>query len=214
MIVSRGGGSLEDLLPFYDEEVVKAIADSEMPVISAVGHEIDVTLTDLAADVRAPTPSAAAEMVAASRDDLLRRVRDAASGMRDVIAGRLERIRLVMERFSPENLERHLRFLIQPTMQRFDDAREQLGNGMKEKVTAARHRLQLALSELQAHSPLGVLERGYAVVTHIPTGKIVLSSAQASPGDDLRIRLHKGGFESKVTKITDENKEPGNHEEL
>lgn len=198
LIVGRGGGSLEDLLPFYDEAVVRAIADSEIPVISAVGHEIDITLADLAADVRAPTPSAAAELVAASREDLLRRVLEAASVIREAVTGRIDRIRLILDRFSPENLERNFRYLIQPCLLRFDEARDQLKTAMDNLLTGHRHRMEMSAGELRAHSPLDILKRGFAVVTHLPTGKIMLSSEQASIGDDVRIRLHKGSLLGEV----------------
>ncbi|HUI69131.1 MAG TPA: exodeoxyribonuclease VII large subunit, partial [Spirochaetia bacterium] len=104
IIVGRGGGSLEDLLPFSSEIVVRAIAASPVPVISAVGHETDVTLSDLAADIRAPTPSAAAEMVSASSAELLARVTGLASSLEDVMNQRLERIKLLLGQFAPENL--------------------------------------------------------------------------------------------------------------
>ena len=198
LIVGRGGGSLEDLLPFYDEAVVRAIADSEIPVISAVGHEIDITLADLAADVRAPTPSAAAELVAASREDLLRRVLEAASVIREAVTGRIDRIRLILDRFSPENLERNFRYLIQPCLLRFDEARDQLKTAMDNLLTVHRHRMEMSAGELRAHSPLDILKRGFAVVTHLPTGKIMLSSEQASIGDDVSIRLHKGSLLGEV----------------
>ena len=198
LIVGRGGGSLEDLLPFYDEAVVRAIADSEIPVISAVGHEIDITLADLAADVRAPTPSAAAELVAASREDLLKRVLEAVSVMREAVTGRIDRIRLILDRFSPENLERNFRYLIQPCLLRFDEARDQLKTAMDNLLTGYRHRMEMITGELRAHSPLDILKRGFAVVTHLPTGKIMLSSEQASIGDDVRIRLHKGSLLGEV----------------
>jgi exodeoxyribonuclease VII large subunit len=198
LIVGRGGGSLEDLLPFYDEAVVRAIADSEIPVISAVGHEIDITLADLAADVRAPTPSAAAELVAASREDLLRRVLEATSVIREAVTGRIDRIRLILDRFSPENLERNFRYLIQPCLLRFDEAGDQLKTAIENLLTGHRHRMEMSTGELRAHSPLDILKRGFAVVTHIPTGKIMLSSEQASIGDDVRIRLHKGSLLGEV----------------
>src|SRR5271157_3684894 len=112
IIVGRGGGSLEDLMPFSSEIVVRAIASSRTPVISAVGHETDVTLSDLAADVRAPTPSAAAEMVAASRADLLARVHGMQDSMAAAMRQRTERVRLLMSPFASVNLERNVRLFI------------------------------------------------------------------------------------------------------
>jgi exodeoxyribonuclease VII large subunit len=106
LIVGRGGGSLEDLLSFSSERVVRAIAASRIPVISAVGHETDVTLADFAADVRAPTPSAAAELVAASRAELASRVGALESGISSSLRRRLERVRLLLSQFTGENLAR------------------------------------------------------------------------------------------------------------
>jgi exodeoxyribonuclease VII large subunit len=198
LIVGRGGGSLEDLLPFYEEEVVRAIAQSQIPIISAVGHEIDITLSDLAADVRAPTPSAAAEIVTASRDELLRRIRETASSVIQAVSRRVERGRLLLTGFSSENLERNFRLLTQPYLLRYDDAKEALESGFKETLTQAAHRLEVISKELQAHSPLNVLKRGFSVVTHVPTGKIVRSSGQAKEGDALDIKLYSGKLLAQV----------------
>jgi exodeoxyribonuclease VII large subunit len=198
LIVGRGGGSLEDLLPFYEEEVVRAIADSEIPVISAVGHEIDMALSDLAADLRAPTPSAAAELVTASRDELLRRVRESAASFYDALSRRVERAHLILDGFSRENLERNFRLLIQPNLMRFDDAKEALESGMRAILTECAHRLEVVTREMQAHSPLDVLKRGFSVITHVPTGKILRSSSQAEEGDSLDIRLYSGKLLAEV----------------
>ncbi len=198
IIVGRGGGSLEDLLPFSSEVVVRAIAASRTPVISAVGHETDVTLSDLAADVRAPTPSAAAEMVAASRVELLARVR----GMQEAIASgvrqRLERVRILLGHFAAENLERNVHVFLQPLSQRTDDAREELEQAFRELATALRHRHDLAFRELSSYSPLAILERGYAVVTHEPSGAILLSADSVRRGDTVSIRLARGGMHATV----------------
>jgi exodeoxyribonuclease VII large subunit len=192
IIVGRGGGSLEDLMPFSSEIVVRAIASSKTPVISAVGHETDVTLSDLAADVRAPTPSAAAEMVAASRAELLSRVLGMQDSMARGIRQRAERVRLLMGQFAAESLERNVRLFVQPLSQRTDLAREELLQGFREMLTARRHRCSLASRELVSYSPLEILARGYAVVTHEPTGKILLASDIANRGDRLSIRLSRG----------------------
>ena len=198
LIVGRGGGSLEDLLPFYEEEVVRAIAQSQIPIISAVGHEIDITLSDLAADVRAPTPSVAAEIVTASRDELLRRIRETVSSFNQAVSRRVEKGRLLLTAFSRENLERNFRLLTQPYLLRYDDAKEALESGCKDTLTKAAHKLEVIAKELQAHSPLNVLKRGFSVVTHVPTGKIVRSSSQAKRGDELDIKLYSGKLLAEV----------------
>ena len=198
IIVGRGGGSLEDLLPFSSEVVVRAIAAAETPVISAVGHETDTTLSDLAADVRAPTPSAAAELVAAPRAELLGRVASARGSMMDSVRQRMERVRLLLAPFAPENLERNLRLLVQPASQRVDDAWDELSTAFRGLLTATRHRLQLCSRELGSYSPLDILARGYAVVTHDATGRVLLSPDPAHAGDSLSIRLSRGGIRAVV----------------
>jgi len=198
IIVGRGGGSLEDLAPFSSEVVVRAIAAAATPVISAVGHETDVTLSDLAADVRAPTPSAAAELVAAPRAELLARVSSARDSMMDSVHQRMERVRLLLAPFAPQNLERNLRLLVQPASQRTDEAREGLTAAFRDLLTNGRHRLQLSSRELASYSPLEILARGYAVVTHGPTGRILLSPEPVRRGDPLSIRLARGGIRAAV----------------
>jgi exodeoxyribonuclease VII large subunit len=198
IIVGRGGGSLEDLLPFSSELVVRAIAASAIPVISAVGHETDVTLSDLVADVRAPTPSAAAEIVAASRTELLARVNGLKFVMQKTIGQRLERIRLLLAQFAPEALMRNVRVFLQPVSQRADYAREELLQGMRDMLLGKAHRLALASRELASYSPLAVLERGYAVVTQESTGKVLLSPEGVQRGEALSIRLARGGMRATV----------------
>ena len=204
LIVGRGGGSLEDLLPFSEEIVARAVAESQIPVISAVGHEIDTSLSDLAADVRAPTPSAAAEIVSGSREELLRRTAELENTIRQSLKQRLERIRLILERFSPENLNRNFRLLTQPYLLRYDDARESLAQNMRDRLTAARHAMELAARELEAHSPLAILERGFAVVTHRPSGSILRSSRPVAPGDTIDVRLFSGRLAADVKEKKDE----------
>jgi exodeoxyribonuclease VII large subunit len=201
IIVGRGGGSLEDLMAFSSEAVVRAIAASRTPVISAVGHETDITLSDLAADVRAPTPSAAAEMVAASRAELLGRVRGMQEAMAAGIRQRTERARLLMGPFAAENLERSVRQFFQPLSQRLDDAREELLHSFREMVTTRRHRHALASRELASSSPLAILARGYAVVTHGLTGKTLLSADQVNVGERVAIKLSRGGISANVEEI-------------
>jgi exodeoxyribonuclease VII large subunit len=198
IIVARGGGSLEDLLPFSSEIVVRTIAASPVPVISAVGHETDITLSDLAADVRAPTPSAAAEIVAASSAELLAQVDGFMSVMEGSIHQRLEKIHLLLGQFDPESLERNVRLFLQPCLQRLDDAQEGLGLGFQGKLAEMRHRYELAARELESYSPFAVLQRGYAVVSHEKTQKVLLSAHGVKNGDGLQIRLARGGMRATV----------------
>jgi len=198
IIIGRGGGSLEDLLPFSSERVVRAIAASELPVISAVGHETDVTLSDFAADIRAPTPSAAAELVAAPRAELLARVGGLQSMLERDMRQRLEKVRLLLGQFASENLERNVRIFLQPVAQRVDYAAEALLQGFRGVAMGCRHRFELASRELASYSPVAILSRGYAVVTHERTGAILLSPKTVRPGDALSIKLSEGGMRATV----------------
>jgi exodeoxyribonuclease VII large subunit len=131
IIVGRGGGSIEDLAAFSDEAVVRAVAASSIPVISAVGHEIDWSLCDLAADLRAPTPSAAAELVSEHAEDVIARVAAAAGRLEDGMRSRLDRAFMAIRYFSAEALEMRLERIQQPLRQRFDDAKESLVYGIR-----------------------------------------------------------------------------------
>ena len=193
LIVGRGGGSLEDLLAFSDEEVVRAVAGSNIPVISAVGHEIDWALTDFAADLRAPTPSAAAELVSESRGRLLEQIESLGAGLTEEIRRRLERSRAVIGQFDPESLELRFRRVLQPRLQRFDDLKEELVLGMRDALVRSRHRFDLSVLSLEASSPQAVLARGYAVVRKAETGRTVRDSRELAAGDRVALQFAKGG---------------------
>jgi len=198
LIVTRGGGSLEDLLPFYEESVVQAIADSRIPVISAVGHEIDTTLTDLVADVRAPTPSAAAEMVSASRLELIAQLAAIRNGITEALQSRVQRIRLLLSQFTPDNLVRNFQIYVQPYALEVEEAREQLKIAMERLLVPSRHRLDLLSQAMVSNSPLAVLQRGYAVVSNEKTGHVLMSSRQVDAEDIVQIRLHQGRLRAAV----------------
>lgn len=210
LIVGRGGGSLEDLLPFSEEIVVRAVANSTIPVISAVGHEIDWALSDFAADLRAPTPSAAAELVSANRHETLEMVQGYRKLLSDSIQSRLERARLLLKPFAPEHLEFRFRAILQPRLVRFDDAKETLLFAMKERLTGARRKLELALNTLESSNPLAILERGYAVVQDAATGKIIRRSRDTEPGQVLQIRPMEGLFTARTETILSEGDTDGN----
>ncbi|MCL2069511.1 MAG: exodeoxyribonuclease VII large subunit [Treponema sp.] len=195
LIVGRGGGSLEDLLPFSEEVLVRALAASEIPVISAVGHEIDWSLCDLAADLRAPTPSAAAELVSAHREEVLESVRALGHTLYSTVKNRMERARLLIRPFSAAELEHRFRSILQPRLMRFDAAKDALIENMQERAAELRRRLDLARTGLEASSPLAILERGFSVVMPIrdgKTGAAIRRAADIKPGERLVVRPMEG----------------------
>lgn len=212
IIVARGGGSLEDLLPFYEECVVRAVADSPLPVISGVGHEIDFSLTDLAADFRAPTPSAAAEVVSSRAEELKERVRTLKNGLITEMENRLKMARLLIKPFSPEELEKSFYTYLEPLMMRLDDGKEDLLRAMESKIEIEKHRLELIKSELIHASPLNLLERGFARVTD-EEGKTVLDASKLSRDDELNIRLMRGSAKTIVKEIYPNKRGVTNNEE-
>ncbi len=204
IVVTRGGGSLEDLLPFSDERVVRAIAAAETVVVSAVGHEVDNTLCDLAADHRAATPSAAGELVAAARTELQRRVTALHADLASSLTARLQRFRLTLDRFRPDSLERSLRLITHPVQQRLDEARTELTAGVSRRLQGLRHRLELAAQAVAAASPDAILGRGYALVTDAASGRYVTSARQVRRAQEVRVRLHRSSFSATVNATSEE----------
>jgi exodeoxyribonuclease VII large subunit len=197
MIVTRGGGSIEDLWCFNDEAVAKAIRRSQIPVVTGIGHEIDFTIADFAADVRAPTPSAAAELVVPDRRTLLlalntssRRLRHAAARQLERVQGKYQQLLARLERAHPGNR-------LAQQVQRLDELDMRLRRSWVTRHTTATQRLQLAQRSLNAISPLATLQRGYAIVTG-PNGAAVTAAAQLKAGDDITARLASGTIAAKV----------------
>lgn len=196
LIVGRGGGSLEDLLPFSDEGVVRAVASSRIPIVSAVGHEVDTALSDYAADLRAPTPSAAAELVTPLKEDLYDFLQDSTAEMYEILINRIAHGRLLMQTFSLEAMELHLRKMMAPLIQRFDTSRDTLCDEMKNRLAKAKNRLILAEHKLESANPQKILDRGFAIVRNKRNGKIIKAADEVSKGTILEIRLSKGSIEA------------------
>ena len=204
LIVARGGGSIEDLWAFNDERLARAIAASPLPVISAVGHETDVTIADFVADLRAPTPSAAAEMVVGQRDELCQRVDDlTARAMAAVERGMEERrARLTM-------LARHLA-LLSPAAhlirqaERLQAIRQRLQAWWQLSHTLRTERLGRAASTLQSLSPLGILARGYSICFALPERRIIRAAAEVQAGGRIAVRLDRGELECMVQGVHSE----------
>ena len=202
LIVGRGGGSLEDLLPFSEEDVVRAVADSRIPVISAVGHEIDTSLSDLAADLQAPTPSAAAELVSKNREELSVRVETYRDQLISRIGNRIERISLLLRQFSTENLENRFRQVMQPYQLILDDCKEGILRSMKDQLVRTGHKVELLTQSLEGNSPKSIMARGYAVVSERENGRVLKNSAETWPGELIDIRLYQGHLAAEITDIS------------
>ena len=199
LIVGRGGGSLEDLLPFSDEGVVRAIAASGIPVVSAVGHEIDWALSDFAADVRAPTPSAAAELVVPQMDDILEEIEAQKDELYTTIENRVQRLRLMVKSFTPENMELQFRTIEQPLMVRYDAARQALLDNMQDRLDDTRRHIKECTTILETCNPQTIFDRGYSMVTDSETGKVIRSSSETTSGKNISIRPAHGTISATVT---------------
>lgn len=186
LIVGRGGGSLEDLLPFSEEIVVRAIADSHIPVVSAVGHEIDWALSDYAADMRAPTPSAAAELVVPKQSDILQGLEAYKQEFYNQITSKVERLKLMIKSFDVNNMEVRFRSIEQPLLNRLENARESLIEGMNQKIKDTKTIIQQSVHILEQASPQTILNRGYSMV-RTADGKIVRNSQDVTSGTNLEI---------------------------
>lgn len=200
IIIGRGGGSLEDLLPFSDEALVRAVAACKTPIISAVGHEIDWALSDFAADVRAPTPSAAAELAAPILNDIMYSIAVNREDLTQNIQNRIERIRLMLNNFKPDSLELRFRNIQQPLLLRFDNVKEEILSGMQERYREFRQRLLVLSKVLEGANPQAILDRGYSIVRNAQTGKTIRSFSQVKEGERLLIQPSKGKIEAEVKK--------------
>lgn len=200
IIIGRGGGSLEDLLPFSDEAVVRSIRACSTPVISAVGHEIDWALSDFAADVRAPTPSAAAEMLCVNAEELRSRVLTAGRVIIQSFGELRRRMIIALKPFRPELLEDSFRRLTQPHQLALDDNRERLLEGMQRYLERRKTRLEGAFRELKACDPYDVLNRGYAIVRD-HENRVISRAGALKTGSDIRIQFRDGMAEGNIRSI-------------
>ncbi len=192
LLAGRGGGSIEDLWAFNEEPVVRAIAASTIPVISCVGHETDFTLADLAADIRAPTPSAAAELAVPEKEAVLEELAAACERMASLLIERLRTLeqRLIRARTHPLLQSPHR--LYEALVQRVDELSMRLKEAARRRVERAEADFRLWAGKLDSLSPLKVLDRGYSIADLEPDHVILRSASQVRPGSIIRLRLHEG----------------------
>jgi exodeoxyribonuclease VII large subunit len=202
LVVGRGGGSLEDLWSFNEEAVVRAIFASRLPVVSAVGHEIDVTLADLVADVRALTPSEAAERIIPSADELTARLAQFQRRITANLRARATAARRHVEQLAKSRVLRNPRALIYDLSHRLDELDVAAGRAIRRRLAQATERVSATAARLESLSPLAVLARGYSVTTRA-SGEIVRDSHQVEPGETIHTRLARGEIASRVESLAE-----------
>jgi exodeoxyribonuclease VII large subunit len=201
LVVGRGGGSLEDLWCFNEEAVVRAIYASEIPVVSAVGHEIDVTLSDLVADVRALTPSEAAERVVPAAEELRAGLDAARQRLVVALRNRVSMARARLETLAQHRVLRRPLDLVRELARRVDDLEARSTRAVRQRLTRVQDRLASLAGRLESLSPLAVLQRGYSVTQRAADGQVVRDAATLTIGDRLVSRLAAGEVTSCVEEI-------------
>ena len=201
LIVGRGGGSLEDLLPFSEEIVVRAIAASKIPVVSAVGHEIDWALSDYAADCRAPTPSAAAEIVVPQKIDILNNLQYLSNELYQEMSRRIDKMKSMVKQFNPDNMELKFRSIEQPLLSRLDNAKEAIIQNMMQKVKDTKMLIENCHAILESSSPQTILARGYSMVRNKETQEIITNTKNLTKGTQIEIVPAVGRFTAVVDQI-------------
>ncbi|MDR3211943.1 MAG: exodeoxyribonuclease VII large subunit [Planctomycetota bacterium] len=200
ILVSRGGGSMEDLWTFNTETVARAIAAAVTPVVSAVGHQTDFTIADFVADVRAATPSEAAEMIAPDQEGMLLVLARGVTSLRRALTGLLREKRLELAGLTQAAVFRKPLEMFMPHWQRLDDVFSRYAENSRRRLEGASNRLELARLRLQGLSPYGVLSRGYAVVTD-PAGHSLTEAGKLKAGDQLKVVLYQGRLGVEVKKV-------------
>lgn len=234
IVVTRGGGSLEDLWCFNEEVVARAIAGSDLPVLSAIGHEVDFTIADFVADFRAPTPSAAAELLVGRKDAFEEQLAQFSRSLAGALKTHVLQLKHRLLRAATHPAMREPRILVQQYQQRIDTSMRRMQNAMTRDVQSVRHQLSdhsrrlehgltLGLERrrsrveryqagLAALSPLAVLERGYSIA-YTGSGDIVKHAGQVQAGDTLRTRMHGGEIVSTVNSTTPSEDKPDANQE-
>ncbi|MEA3286935.1 MAG: exodeoxyribonuclease VII large subunit [Candidatus Marinimicrobia bacterium] len=191
LIVGRGGGSLEDLWAFNEELVARAIAASTIPIVSGVGHETDTTISDFTADHRAPTPSAAAELVVPDSQELGARLITMGQSLQKNISHRADRFGQRLEAIQNSYALKRPVLMIDQSLQRLDQLQDRSFRSSSEKIKFMLSKLDGLEQQVQLLSPLAILDRGYAVLSQ-DDGQIIQSVEQVAAGDQVRIRLKDG----------------------
>lgn len=203
LIVGRGGGSIEDLWSFNEEIVARSIYNSEIPIVSAVGHEIDFTISDFVADLRAPTPSAAAELVVPSQTELNEKFNNVYRRMYQQTARYIESRRAFIEACADRQAFKNPLGKLDGNKQYLDNLSHMFETACKNTFSAKKQQLAENIAKLDGLSPLGTLARGYAVA-NAENGEVLRSVRQVSAGDKITIKVSDGSFGAEVTDLKGE----------
>lgn len=203
LVVGRGGGSLEDLWAFNEEAVVRAIAGSRLPVVSAVGHEIDITLADLAADVRALTPSEAAERVAPAADEVHAALSVRQQRLIRALHRRAAEARRRLEQLAANRVFRRPFDRVLNHGRELDAIASRTLRAIRQRLAGAKSLLGALAAQLESLSPLAILGRGYSLTTRTSDGRLVDNAAELSAGEQIRTRFAHGAAVSEVKRIED-----------
>lgn len=198
IIIGRGGGSLEDLWAFNEEKVVRAIESSELPIISAVGHEVDFSLSDFAADLRAPTPSAAVEMTVPEAVEIKLALEGFCQRLSDILLSKFKQSKTELNGYSEKLLMNRPLQLLQQRWQRLDELEGRLIVTVQQCMRSYMLRLEAFVKTLKAMDPKAILLRGFSIVYHLPKKVIVKSVTDVKQGELLSIEVSDGIFSASV----------------
>lgn len=197
LLVGRGGGSIEDLWAFNEEVVARAIFTSKIPVISCVGHEVDFTIADFVADLRAPTPSAAAELVVQNSQNTAEHIASLQKRMLQAVLLFYERLKGRFDLATNSRFFKSPELLTQSHEQELDELSTRLENAWMEKLTSFAHRFEVARQKLHALGPQAVLKRGYSI-TRKQDGSVISHVAQTAPGETIYVQVQDGMIHTEV----------------
>ena len=198
LLVGRGGGSYEDLWAFNEEIVARAIADSRIPIISCVGHEVDFTIADFVADLRAATPSAAAELVVRNKTELTERVDNLKHSLVRTIRHQLEVYEHVVAHATRSRFLQDPLAVFESRMQDIDTLMHSLSSRAANILESSRHAVSVASEKLHVLSPLSTLQRGYAICWKLPERTIVTDEKCVQRGDEIDVKVARGSFKTRV----------------
>lgn len=196
LLVGRGGGSIEDLWAFNEEVVARAVANSKIPIISCVGHEIDYTITDYVSDLRAPTPSAAAELVVKNKDEIYDKLRSYCIRLQQSIKSKFNSSVIRLKNIINSRVMKRPQLLFEDKLQYVSDIEQKIGELVKNILSKKRHKFELLSQKLNLLSPENILSRGYAIVWE--NEKVVKRCSMIRRGDNLKIQFFDGKVDAKI----------------